>query len=197
MVSGQVTRILPEDGERGADKCAAPPRSSSGPAEPGAEPGPPLVGGAQFRHRGAPMSSESQYQSMRERFHPRCIACSPERPDGLRLSFTQTADGGVEAPLACTEDLEGYPGTVHGGVLALVFDSAMANCMFTRGYRAVTAELTVRYLGAVAVGEAAVVRVNVTEEAHPLYVLEGRIAQGGQEKARATGKFVAQAEEPG
>ena len=133
---------------------------------------------------------------MRDRFHPRCIACSPDRPDGLRLTFTQTADGGVEAPLACTKELEGYPGVVHGGVLALVFDSAMANCMFSRGYRAVTAELTVRYLGPVEIGPGAVVSVNVVRETHPLYVLEGRVSQGGQEKARATGKFVAQAEEP-
>ncbi|HEY3450289.1 MAG TPA: PaaI family thioesterase [Myxococcales bacterium] len=143
------------------------------------------------------MSSQSDFQSMRDRFHPRCIACSPNRPDGLRLSFAQTANGGVEAPLSCTQELEGYPGVVHGGVLALVFDSAMANCMFSRGYRAVTAELTVRYLGPVSVGESAVVSVNVVREAHPLYVLEGRVTQGGQEKARATGKFVAQAEEPG
>ncbi|MGC4122780.1 MAG: hypothetical protein QM765_51050 [Myxococcales bacterium] len=53
-----------------------------------------------------------------------------------------------------------------------------------------------RYLGPVAVGTDAVVSVNVTREMHPLYVLEGRITQGGQERARATGKFVAQPEEP-
>lgn len=138
------------------------------------------------------MTSPSDHPSMRERFHPRCIACSPDRPDGLRLQFTQTADGGVEAPLACTPELEGYPGVVHGGVLALVFDSAMANCMFSCGYRAVTGELNVRYLGPVEVGKDAKVSVKVTRESHPLYVLEGRIEQDGVEKARAMGKFVAQ-----
>lgn len=142
------------------------------------------------------MSTPSAPFAVRDRLHPRCIACSPGRQDGFRLDFAKTSDGGVSAELDCAQDLEGYPGLVHGGVISLVFDSAMANCMFARGYRAVTAELTVRYTNPVSLGVAARVSAQVTKDMHPLYVLEAQLFQDGVQKARAAGKFMVQAEDP-
>ena len=142
------------------------------------------------------MSSLSAPFAVRDRLHPRCIACSPARADGFRLEFAMTSDGGVSAELDCAHDLEGYPGLVHGGVISLIFDSAMANCMFARGYRAVTAELTVRYTNPVSLGVPARVSAQVTKDMHPLYVLEAQLFQDGVQKARAAGKFMVQAEDP-
>ena len=130
--------------------------------------------------------------TLRDFLHPRCIACAPTHPSGFQLRFRACAEGGVETELACGPQLEGYPGLVHGGVISLVFDSAMANCMFAHGHRAVTAELTVRFVNPVALGGSARVRAHVTKDMHPLYVLEAFLEQDGAVKARATGKFMVQ-----
>jgi acyl-coenzyme A thioesterase PaaI-like protein len=104
----------------------------------------------------------------------------------------KSVDRGVVTQLACTDDLEGYPGLLHGGVISLVFDSAMANCMFARGYRAVTAELSVKFANPVSLGTEAQITANIVKDMHPLYVLEAQLLQSGSVKARATGKFMVQ-----
>jgi acyl-coenzyme A thioesterase PaaI-like protein len=135
---------------------------------------------------------DRDHNALRERLHPRCIACSPARADGFRLDFVRTADGGVATDLDCADDLEGYPGLLHGGVISLVFDSAMANCMFARGYRAVTAELSVRFSSPVSLGAPARITARIVKDMHPLYYLEAQLSQRGAEKARATAKFMVQ-----
>jgi len=131
---------------------------------------------------------------LRRRLHPRCIACSPERADGFHLDFAASPDGGVAIELGCPGEYEGYPGWVHGGVISLVFDSAMAQCMFARGYRAVTAELKVRYVHPVSLEAGARVTARIVKEMHPLYLLEARLLQGGDLRARATAKFMVEEE---
>lgn len=132
-------------------------------------------------------------RALRDELHPRCIACSPDHQRGFGLAFAAQPDGSVEGQLDCAPHLEGYPGLVHGGVLSLVFDSAMANCMFARGCRAVTAELTVRYTHPVRLGGPARVTARVSRDLHPLYYLEAGLTQDGVLKARATAKFMVQA----
>lgn len=129
--------------------------------------------------------------SVRERLHPRCIACSPTHPDGLKLVFRAECDGSVTTELYCSEDLEGYSRTLHGGVISLVFDSAMVNYLFAHGLRALTAELLVHFVKPVALGRVASVTACVVHHQHPLYVLEGRMLQDGEPKARASAKFIA------
>jgi uncharacterized protein (TIGR00369 family) len=130
------------------------------------------------------------YESVRSRLHPTCVACSPSHPDGYRLRFAEQADGSVEGEIACSADLEGYPGLVQGGIISLLFDSAMANCLFARGLRALTAELNVHFVRPVVIGGRARVVARVVRDMHPLYLVEAELAQGGSIRARATAKFM-------
>lgn len=77
-----------------------------------------------------------------------CFVCGVENNFGLRLNFYDTAPGRVEADWTVTDHFQGFPGIVHGGILASVLDEAATRTVFgadgsTR--MVVTASLEVRY----------------------------------------------------
>ena len=122
--------------------------------------------------------------------HPFCFVCSGSNPMGLALRYERQPDGAVTASFIGHSALEGYPGRLHGGAIASLLDGAMTHCLFAHGIRAVTGELKVRYLGAVAAGEPASVQAWLDSAAHGLFQLRAEIAVAGTVRARATGKFV-------
>jgi len=79
---------------------------------------------------------------------------------------------------------------IHGGVVSLLLDGAMTNCMFARNRKAVTGMLSVRYLHPVSVNCAAEISARLVKSSPPLYYLEAEISQDGKVLARATGKFM-------
>jgi acyl-coenzyme A thioesterase PaaI-like protein len=130
--------------------------------------------------------------------HPRCIVCGAGNPRGLGLVFTPSADGrGVEALCACDERVEGYGGLVHGGVVSMLLDGAMAHCLFHTGCVAHTGELTVRFRSPVLVGREARIRAWVERSRGRLRVLGADLWQDGRVKATATAKFLEEALPPG
>jgi acyl-coenzyme A thioesterase PaaI-like protein len=128
-------------------------------------------------------------QSVRDIAHPGCVACSPTSPIGLRLSFQETPHG-VRTTFECATTFEGYPGVLHGGIIATILDGAMVNALFARGYQAVTAELLVRFRVPVAVQRKAVVEAHVARDLFPLFMTEASLTQDGQLKATASAKFM-------
>lgn len=79
---------------------------------------------------------------------------------------------------------------IHGGVVSLLLDGAMTNCMFARNKKAVTGMLSVRYLHPVSVNLMADISARLVKSAPPLYYLEAELSQEGKVLARATGKFM-------
>jgi acyl-coenzyme A thioesterase PaaI-like protein len=53
-----------------------------------------------------------------------CFDCGVENPIGLHLKFYETAPGEVTADLNLPNIYQGYPGIVHGGVIAAMLDEA-------------------------------------------------------------------------
>jgi len=51
-----------------------------------------------------------------------CFVCGVENPNGLHLVFKQTGPGEVSADYIVPEQFEGYPGVVHGGIVAAMLD---------------------------------------------------------------------------
>jgi acyl-coenzyme A thioesterase PaaI-like protein len=82
--------------------------------------------------------------------------CGVENPIGLHLKFYETGPGEVTADINLTDQYQGYPGIVHGGVIAAMLDEAAGRAhmgppdeprfMFT-------AKLDVRYRKNVPVGQ--------------------------------------------
>ncbi len=124
-----------------------------------------------------------------DQVHPNCIVCSPASAKGLHLKFEATDDNSVKALFKCDKTYEGYTGILHGGIISLIMDGAMGNCMFRRGQTAVTVEMTTKFKFPVETDKAATVTARITRAAHPLYLLESEISQDGQVKATAKGKF--------
>jgi acyl-coenzyme A thioesterase PaaI-like protein len=84
-----------------------------------------------------------------------CFVCGRENSHGLKLEFFETAPGEVEVNTTIPEQFQGYPGVVHGGIVAAMLDEVTGRTqmgcdpprfMFT-------ARLDVRYRKNVPVGK--------------------------------------------
>ncbi len=73
-----------------------------------------------------------------------CFGCSKRNPIGLHLSFEMT-DGEVRAAFTPQAEHQGWPGFVHGGLVATMLDEAMGWVTMSHGIWAVTGKINVRY----------------------------------------------------
>ena len=64
--------------------------------------------------------------------YPRCFGCGQENPIGLRLSFDHDGDALV-ARFVPGEDHQGWPGIVHGGIIATLLYEVLENFPHQRG----------------------------------------------------------------
>ncbi len=51
-----------------------------------------------------------------------CFICGRENPVGLHLHIYETAPGEVESGYIAPEHFQGYPGVLHGGIVAAMID---------------------------------------------------------------------------
>ena len=84
-----------------------------------------------------------------------CFVCGLSNPYGLHLRFYENASGEVTADYIVPERFQGYPGVVHGGVVAAMLDEAAGRTMMG-GYPPrflFTARMDIRYRQNVPVGK--------------------------------------------
>lgn len=128
--------------------------------------------------------------------HDRCFACGQANTSGLKLVFEADGADGVIARCAIDDTYQGYGGVVQGGIVSLLLDSAMTNCLFGRGIQAVTARLKVRFSRPVLTRVPLTVRARWVRNERPrrlartVHSLRAVIEQEGKERASATGTFV-------
>jgi acyl-coenzyme A thioesterase PaaI-like protein len=85
-----------------------------------------------------------------------CFVCGLENPAGLHLHFYETEPGEVTAQYTVGEQHQGYPGIVHGGIVAAMLDEVAGRVHMgsTDQPRFMfTARLDVRYRKPVPVGK--------------------------------------------
>jgi uncharacterized protein (TIGR00369 family) len=74
-----------------------------------------------------------------------CFGCSPHNPIGLQLEFCQKDDA-VESIWRPSQQYEGYPGNVHGGIIATLLDEVAAWTVYILVKRSgVTSRMNIRY----------------------------------------------------
>lgn len=120
-----------------------------------------------------------------------CYVCGEGHPRRLNVRFYVEA-GRVVTRLATDESHQGYPGVVHGGVIAALLDETMGWAPCVRlGRFCVAAEITVRYLRPAPIGTTLVVTGEATR-AHPrLWEATGEVkGTDGRLYARGSGKYV-------
>jgi uncharacterized protein (TIGR00369 family) len=76
--------------------------------------------------------------------HSQCCVCGAASIWGGPLQFVRVPEG-VMAEVALPATLQGYDQTIHGGVVAMLLDSAMTWAVFATGAQGVTADLRIRY----------------------------------------------------
>jgi len=75
-----------------------------------------------------------------------CFVCGRENPVGLKLEFFSQSPGQVRSDLDIPAVYEGYPGVVHGGIIASILDETGGRAfMDDPTLFMVTAQLNVRY----------------------------------------------------
>lgn len=133
--------------------------------------------------------SQSTLDKTRQAVHPHCLLCGAENARGLGLDFHVRPDGAVQAVFGGGTAFEGYPDTIHGGLIAALLDAAMTNCLFSRGIVAVTVRLNVRYVDAGRPGLPMEVEANLDRSTRRLHYLSAEVRQAGRVIARSMGTF--------
>ena len=73
-----------------------------------------------------------------------CFGCSKDNPIGLHLTF-HVGEGEVRATFTPQAEHQGWPGFMHGGLVATMLDEAMGWVIMRQGVWAVTGKMNVRY----------------------------------------------------
>jgi acyl-coenzyme A thioesterase PaaI-like protein len=76
-----------------------------------------------------------------------CFACGLENPHGLGLTFHEISGGEVVSEVTIPGHFEGYPGIVHGGIIASMLDEIVSRAAMYGDHEHfyLTAKLEVRY----------------------------------------------------
>ncbi|HWQ27653.1 MAG TPA: PaaI family thioesterase [Dehalococcoidia bacterium] len=115
-----------------------------------------------------------------------CYGCGRENPRGLALRFE--LDGGVaSATFVGHPDHQGYPGHLHGGVVAAVLDEAMGWAAYAQGAFAMTAKMSVRFRRPVPLGRPLTVTAQAVRQ-------RGRAIEMRAELRDAAGQVLAEAD---
>ena len=83
--------------------------------------------------------------------YQQCFACGARNPIGLRLVFRQEGDE-IVTEYTPAPEFAGFPGVVHGGILATLLDEALNRTAVREKRWLMTARLEVRYRQAAPVG---------------------------------------------
>jgi uncharacterized protein (TIGR00369 family) len=78
-----------------------------------------------------------------------CFICGLQNPVGLKLAFYEDAEAGqVRAEFTVPDEYQGYPGVVHGGIVAAVLDEVAGRAIMmdvSDENLMATLRLTIRY----------------------------------------------------
>jgi acyl-coenzyme A thioesterase PaaI-like protein len=84
-----------------------------------------------------------------------CFVCGLENPVGLRLKIYETGPGEIETSFTPPEHFQGYPGVLHGGIVATMIDEISGRAMMgdpSQPRFMFTAKIDVKYRKNVPIG---------------------------------------------
>jgi len=96
-----------------------------------------------------------------------CFACGLENPFGLGLMFYELGPDRLESHFTVPEHFEGYPGVVHGGIIASMLDEMVSRAAMIGQHNRfmMTAKLEIRYRKPVPTGEELHLQAQLTRPA--------------------------------
>lgn len=118
-----------------------------------------------------------------------CFVCGASNPAGIHVRFYEQEDGSLLARFTGSEQHQGYPGRMHGGVITAILDETMGRAIMIHHGEAiwgVTAELQIRFRKPVplgveltAVGRIVADKSRLFEGTGELYLPDGTVATEG------------------
>ncbi len=118
-----------------------------------------------------------------------CFGCGSENEMGLKLEFHWEGEDYV-APFTAQECHRGYPGVVHGGIIASVLDEAMGRLLWEERGGGPTRKLTVEYLAPLVPGEQTLCRARIVQKKGRAVFLEAELLRNGDQVAAARGTYI-------
>jgi len=117
-----------------------------------------------------------------------CFVCGRENPVGLKMDFYFTAAGESRAEITLPAHYEGYPGVIHGGIIAAILDETGGRAHMDDPDRfMVTAKLDIRYRKPVP-SETPLIVLGHAGERH------GRVSYAQSEIVNENGEILAEAQ---
>lgn len=108
-----------------------------------------------------------------------CFVCGVDNPAGLKITFESSGEGEVWTNTRFSKNHQGYPGIVHGGVIAAVLDEAAGRATMKNKrpeINLVTGKLTVRYLKPVRVDEKVMIEGKVISDKGRVYLCKSTLS---------------------
>jgi uncharacterized protein (TIGR00369 family) len=117
-----------------------------------------------------------------------CFVCGRENSAGLKLDFYTPSTGQSRAKFMLPDKYEGYPGIVHGGIIATILDETGGRAyMDSQHPFMVTAQLNVRYRKPVPIKTTLIAYGEAVER-------RGRVSKAHSEIRDLDGEVLAEAE---
>lgn len=122
----------------------------------------------------------------------KCFACGKLNPLGLHLEFTRLTETTMRTTFTPQEYHQGWAEYLHGGIISTVMDEVMARLAYDMGFRAMTAEISVRFKQAIKVGTPLVAESRLVDQNKRLLQLEATLtsSDGKIQYATATAKLI-------
>lgn len=122
--------------------------------------------------------------------YSRCFVCGQDNDGGLRARFYFDGQRAMTSLIA-DDRFEGYRGIYHGGIISTLLDEVMVKAILAMDCFAVTAEMTVRFLAPVRIGDKLDFVGWVVRQRSRLYITNGEVRNGsGQLVATAQAKYI-------
>jgi uncharacterized protein (TIGR00369 family) len=120
-----------------------------------------------------------------------CFGCGEVNSAGLHLKFSVASDHTVICDAEVSNNYEGPPGYLHGGIIATLLDEAMSKANRARGVTAMTRQMQVEYLHPVHSNSPIRIEGRVTRSEGRKHWTEAHIQNAsGKVLAKATGLFI-------
>ncbi|AZG72080.1 PaaI family thioesterase [Shewanella livingstonensis] len=133
----------------------------------------------------------SSYQDCKQS-HSQCVVCgdAKQNPLSLQCKFFADGDNQVVGYHKVTQQLQGYNSFLHGGVASTLVDAAMTHCLLMQGIKALTAEMTVRFIVPIKVGDAIKIVASLVSKRLGMYQLEAALYVEDTACVTAKAKFI-------
>ncbi len=118
-----------------------------------------------------------------------CFVCGMENPAGLKLSFYESEPGSAHAQWIAPDQFQGYPGVMHGGIVASLLDEVAGRAIMggDQPQFMVTVTLDVKYRKPIPVGTSLRLSAQLVKD-------RGRLAHVHAQLELSDGSVAAEAE---